>query len=117
MRAIQSPVKIVCFYADEDEKLWDQLKNQLKTLEQSNVLSISDKRSIPGGASLKESIDEQFAAASIVLLLLSANFLAKYKELIEMVLWNKHEGELQIVPVLLRPCIWQHVGFDTHARI
>src|SRR5215469_11139240 len=96
-------------YAHEDEEFREKLDAQLSQLLRSGVDEWHDQQ-IVGGADWAGQIDEQLNSADIIVLLVSADFLAsKYCYAVEMAraLERHQRGEARVVPVILRPCDWQ----------
>ena len=97
-------------YSHYDEKWKDALQKQLRVLERHAEFKIWDDRQItPGDAWLKE-IEQAIAAAKVVLLLVSPDFLAsefiQRKEIPEF-LERQQNGGLKILPVIVEPCVWE----------
>src|SRR5690348_17623516 len=100
-------------YAHEDEALCTRLLTHLSQLRRSGVDGWYDRR-ITGGSEWAGQIDEHLEAAQIILLLVSADFLAsEYCFDVEMkrALERHDRGQARVVPVILRPCDWQHSPF------
>ena len=96
-------------YAHADESLREELDIQLKILtEQYGLLPWHDRRLI-AGEDWAGKIDENLRSADIVLLLLSADFLASAYCRGEMaVALERESAEAAIVvPVILRICAWE----------
>jgi hypothetical protein len=103
-------------YAHEDEELRDKLETHLAPLKQQKYITSWHDRRIPlGGLPAQQVIDEQLMAAHIILLLISADFLASdYCYGIEMpkALSRHRNGDAYVIPVLLRPVDWQGAPFE-----
>jgi tetratricopeptide (TPR) repeat protein len=100
-------------YAHEDEALCKRFLNHLSQLRRSGVDGWYDRR-ITGGSEWAGQIDEHLEAAEIILLLVSADFLAsEYCFDVEMkrALERHVRGEARVIPVILRPCDWQASPF------
>ncbi|GHO98791.1 hypothetical protein KSF_088390 [Reticulibacter mediterranei] len=85
MTVSTTPLKLFYCYAHEDKTLRDELDNHLSLLKrQSQITSWYDRDILPGAKWEKE-IDTQLNTAHIILLLVSASFLASdYCYCIEM---------------------------------
>ena len=103
-------------YSHEDEELRNELEKHLAVLLRQGVITTWHDRRIGPGEELHGQIDEQLDAAEIVLLLVSADFLASdYCYDVEMLrAMERHErDEARVIPVILRPCHWRDAPFGT----
>ncbi len=112
---VQSPVKVFLSYAPEDEVLCLALEKHLSLLVREGVITIWHKRKLVAGIDWSEEIDQHLSTASVVLLLLSADFVASdYCYGVEMQrAMERHEAdEAYVIPVVLRPMDdWQNTPF------
>jgi GTPase SAR1 family protein len=108
---IVAPLILFYSYAHEDQALRDQLEKHLRQLQRQGLISEwHDRKILPGGMWADE-IDAHLERASIILLLVSPDFLSSdYCYDIEMrrALERHESGEARVVPIILRPCDWQH---------
>lgn len=101
-------------YAHEDEGLRSELEKRLVMLKRENVICGWHDRHIVPGDEWDHAINHYLKSADIILLLVSADFLAsdycfdvELKEAMKM-----HEaGAARVVPVILRPCDWKGAPF------
>ena len=103
-------------YSHADEELRNELEKHLAGLLRQGVITTWHDRRIGPGEELHGHIDEQLSAADIVLLLVSADFLASdYCYGVEMMrAMERHErAEARVIPVILRPCDWHGAPFGT----
>ena len=108
------PLEVFCSYANTDEPLLEKLKAHLSGLEHQGLISTWHARQIPPGTDKAQTIDAHLETASLILLLISADFLAsKYCYQIEMQQGlRRHEAGLaRVLPIIVRPCDWQHSPF------
>jgi hypothetical protein len=101
------PIKLFYSYAHKDEELRDELETHLNLLQRQGVISVWHDRKIEIGTEWKDAIDDNLKAADIILLLISADFLASnYCFDIEMrCAMERHESKSAVViPISLRPC-------------
>lgn len=101
-------------YSHADERLRDQLEKQLAMLKRQGVIETWHDRRIPAGQDIDRAIDDHVNSDEIILLLVSADFLASdYCYEIEMArAMQRHEaGEAVVIPVILRACDWHHAPF------
>ena len=114
MNEQHSAVTLFYSYAHEDEPLRDALNKHLSGLQRHGLIQAWHDRQIPAGADRAQDIDRHLESASIILLLISADFVASdYCYGIEMqrALQRHDEGSARVIPILLRPCEWEHTTF------
>ncbi len=101
-------------YSHADEGLRDQLEKQLSMLKRQGVIATWHDRRIGAGQEIHSAIDDRINTDDIILLLVSADFIASdYCYDIEMQrAMERHEkGEAIVIPVILRACDWHHAPF------
>jgi len=101
-------------YSHTDEALRDELEKHLAGLRRQEVITTWHDRRIGPGEELHGQISAQLDAADIILLLVSADFLASnYCYDVEMNrAMERHEQEsARVIPVILRPCDWHGAPF------
>jgi len=101
-------------YSHADERLRDQLEKQLAMLKRQGVIETWHDRRIGAGEDFAHAIDEHVNKDEIILLLVSADFLASdYCYDIEMKrAMERHQaGDAIVIPVILRACDWHHAPF------
>jgi hypothetical protein len=107
-------IKLFCSYSHRDEPIRNELAKHLKLLERQGLLRSWDDRQIGAGDLWKQEIDRNLEEADIILLLISADFLASdYCFDIEMktALERHAAGAALVIPVILRPVDWQASPF------
>ncbi|MXY14404.1 MAG: toll/interleukin-1 receptor domain-containing protein [Proteobacteria bacterium] len=106
--------KVVFSYSHVDEQLRNELEKHLSPLKRLGRIETWHDRRIVPGEEFDSEIDQHFAEADIVLLLVSPDFIASdYCYEIEMTnSIQRHEcGEATVIPVILRPCAWKQLPF------
>ncbi len=111
----QKPVTVFYSYAHEDEDLCKQLDTHLKILQRQNIIASWYDRAIPAGAEWEDQIDLHLETADIILLLISADFIASDycwgKELTRAM--ERHEAnEARVIPIILRELDWTGTPFS-----
>jgi hypothetical protein len=109
-----APLLLFYSYAHEDEPLREELEKHLRMLSREGLISEWHDRKILAGAAWAQEIDAYLEAASIVLLLVSPDFLASdycYEIEMQRALERHRLGLARVIPVILRPCDWQHTPF------
>ncbi|MCY1281025.1 TIR domain protein [compost metagenome] len=105
---------LVFSYAHADEALRNELEKHLSPLKRMGRISTWHDRRIVPGEEFAGQIDQHFAQADIILLLISSDFInSDYCYQIEMTnALQRHEiGEAVVIPVILRPCAWHQLPF------
>jgi hypothetical protein len=69
------PLRVFLSYSHHDEKWKDGLKRALASLSTNGYITVWDDRKIPAGTAWENQIDVQLTTASIVLLLITENYL------------------------------------------
>ena len=106
------PIRIFFCYAHEDENLLMQLKNHLTSLHRQGLIEFWCDRDINAGAEWEQEITKQLNTAHLILLLISPDFMASdycYGVELQQVLARYRRGEVQAIPIILRPTHWQGV--------
>ncbi len=114
MAKASTPVEIFCCYAHADESWLRKLETHLSLLKQQGLISLWHDRRIAPGVDWAQAIDTHLETASVILLLVSANFLASdYCYGIEMkrALERDAANEARVVPILVRPVDWTDAPF------
>jgi hypothetical protein len=112
--APQRAIEVFFSYAHEDEALRNELAKHLRLLERQAIIAGWHDRQITAGREWAGVIDAHLQSAQIILLLVSADFLASdYCYDIEMQqAMTRHEaGDARVIPVILRPVDWHSAPF------
>jgi TIR domain len=111
---VETAIKLFCSYAHRDESLREELAKHLKLLERQGLVRSWHDRQIGAGDLWKDAIDRNLQEADIILLLISADFLASdYCFDVEMktALERHAKGEALVIPIILRPVNWHSTQF------
>lgn len=104
-----TPINLFISYAHADERLRDELSKHLALLRRQGIIMEWHDRRIGAGEGWKGAIDEHLERADIILLLISADFLASdYCFGLEMkrALERQASGDAYVIPVIIRACDW-----------
>jgi len=104
------PVKLFFCYAPEDEPLRKELEKHLTLLERQGYLTSWSGRGIGAGEDWRAEVERRMAEAHVILLLVSADFLASdhlYEVELKRALARRANGA-HVFGVLLRPSDWEH---------
>jgi hypothetical protein len=110
-----SPLEVFYSYAHEDEALRDTLEKHLSLLKKQGIISDWHDREITAGSQWKNAIDEHLESAQIILLLISADFLASdYCYDVEMAraLARHEQNDARVITIILRPVDWEGSPFS-----
>lgn len=101
-------------YSHRDEVLRDELAKHLSLLQRQGVLSSWHDRQLLAGSEWAGQIDHHLEQADIVLLLVSADFLASdycYDIELSQALERHQTGAAAVIPVILRSVDWRGASF------
>jgi inactive STAND/TIR domain len=107
-------IEIFISYSHRDESLRKELENHLRILERQGVALVWHDRRIGAGQDWAGSIHTHLNTCHIILLLVSADFMASdYCNDVEVqrAMERYENGEAYVIPVLLRPTIWEFAPF------
>jgi hypothetical protein len=111
---IPPPLELFYSYAHTDEDLRAKLEKHLAALQRAQLISgWSDRKILPGTEWAAE-IQAAMERAGIILLLISADFLASeycYNIELPFALKRHQAGSAIVIPVLLRPVEWKDTPF------
>ncbi|GAC1485491.1 MAG: hypothetical protein NVS2B12_40400 [Ktedonobacteraceae bacterium] len=108
-------LKLFYCYAREDKRYRKEIDTHLSNLKRLHQISSWSDREISPGVDWEKAIDQELNTAHIILLLISADFMASnYCYGIEMKrALERHEaGEARVVPILLRTVDWEDAPFS-----
>lgn len=99
-------------YSHKDEDWKDRLVTHLHVLQMQDMIDVWDDRRIELGDDWKPEIEEAINRASIVILMISANFLTSKFILDKEVpkfLERRTKGGFRVIPLIVKPCAWKQV--------
>src|SRR3954452_7840309 len=100
---MSGPVRVFLSYAHEDAAWRDKVLKHLGWLRNTNQLAVFDDRQIKPGAEWDATIKEQLESASIIILLISPDFVnSKYCGVVELLgaLARVKAGDARVVPII-----------------
>lgn len=101
--------KVFMSYSHKDEELRNELGSHLAALRRQGLISEWYDRKILPGDVIGEQISDQLLAADIVLLLVSADFIASnycYEREMSVALQRHENNEAVVIPIILRDVDW-----------
>ena len=111
---LQSPLSAFISYSHEDEALRAEMETHLKLLKRQGLLDLWSDRCILAGSDWQKQIDEGLESADLILLLVSADFIASdYCWGVELKrAMERHAGnEARVLPIIVRECSWKSTPF------
>ncbi|HEY9631500.1 MAG TPA: toll/interleukin-1 receptor domain-containing protein [Coleofasciculaceae cyanobacterium] len=105
-------IEVFISYSKQDKLLQEQLLTQMRPLEKLGIISWHDRQILPGTC-WDEEIKARLNAADIILLLISADYLAtQYCTEVEIPeAMRRHKArEATVMPVILRHCAWKYIS-------
>jgi hypothetical protein len=109
------PIEVFTAYSHKDERLRNKLESHLSPLKRLGIVTAWHDRRIVAGKDWRKEIDEHLNSAKVILLLISADFLASdYCYGIEMTrALERHEvGTATVIPVILKDVDWGGAPFS-----
>lgn len=106
--------KLFFSYSHADEQLRDRLEQHLAILRRQGLIESWHDRRIQAGSPVDDGIFEELDQAGIILLLVSASFIASdycYSREMARAMERHASGSAVVIPVILRPCLWQSAPF------
>jgi len=116
MAEAATPVEVFCCYSHADEKWLRKLEIHLSLLKRQALISRWHDRLISPCTVRAQAIDQHLETASVILLLVSADFLASdycYSVEMKRALARQEAGEARVIPILVRPVDWHGGRFVT----
>ncbi|MBX3517975.1 MAG: SUMF1/EgtB/PvdO family nonheme iron enzyme [Rhodospirillales bacterium] len=104
------PISLFYSYSHRDEDLRQKLQEHLAVLRWDERIAEWHDRNIDAGDDWAKAIDDNLKSADIVLLLVSASFLASpycWGKEMSTALERNARGEATVIPVILKPCQWR----------
>jgi len=111
---ISDRIEVFISYSHNDEPLRNELEKHLSILKRQGLISTWHDRNISAGEEWKGQIDEHLDSAQIILLLISADFLASdycYDIELKRAIERHDVGDARVIPIILRPVEWKGAPF------
>jgi hypothetical protein len=107
---MEPKIEIFLSYSRQDEKFCRELMQHLVVLQRRQSVTFWYDREIKPGTHWAREIEKHVHAAQIILLLVSADYLASALfsgEEVRLALQRQQEGKARVIPILVRPCAWK----------
>lgn len=108
-------IRLFISYSRRDQELRAELDKQLSPLKRLGIINVWHDRQIDPGQEWDREIKRNLEEADIILLLISADFMASdyaWSEEMERALVRHEAGEARVIPVILQPCDWELAPFS-----
>ena len=108
------PITAFISYSHADAKLKADLITHLTPLKRLGIISTWNDQEIKAGDEWEKEIVTKLAKADLVLLLISADFIASefcYTKELTTALDRHKAKKAMVIPVILRPCLWTDLPF------
>jgi hypothetical protein len=109
------PLRLFYSYSHKDEALRDELETHLAILERQSLIAPWHDRRIEPGTSLTGAIDSNLEEADIILLLVSADFIASpycYEKEMLRALERHNANQARVIPIILRATEFKGAPFE-----
>src|SRR5512132_70244 len=103
------PLELFYSYSHDDEEYRKKLGKHLSVLRRAGLITDWHDREIDAGTAWQEEIDRHLLSADIVLLLVSASFIASdycWGDEMTKALARHKQGKARVIPIILHPCGW-----------
>lgn len=107
-------IRVFISYSHKDESLRNELLTHLKLLQRQGIVDTWDDRRIDSAEDWRLKVDENLERADIILLLVSADFLASdycYEKEVARALERHENGEVKVIPIIVRDVNWMRTPF------
>lgn len=111
---MSNPIKVFFSYSHKDEALRDELANHLTMMKRQGIIEAWHDRQISAGTEWANAIDDNLEVADIILLLVSANFLASnycYDTEMKRAMERHETRQARVIPIILKPSDWNGAPF------
>ena len=108
-------IRLFYSYSHKDQNLRDDLAKHLSVLKRQRVIAEWHDRRIDAGYEWKRELAKNMPQARVILLLVSASFLASdycWDKEIKKAVKRHDQGKAKVIPVILRKCDWQGAPFS-----
>ena len=111
----KTKAKVFISYSHKDEQYRERLESHLALLRRQGVIEAWHDRKIVAGDNWSHEIDRKLRDADIILMLISADFLASdycYDVEVKQALAMHNAGDAVVIPIIVRPCDWMAAPFS-----
>jgi GUN4-like/TIR domain len=110
LKVKEEAISVFLSYSRQDKNLLDKLITHLAGLRRTGKITTWHDRDIEAGSEWEPELQRQLDTADIILLLISADFMASdycYGKELQRAIERHYRNEARVIPVILRPCDWK----------
>jgi tetratricopeptide (TPR) repeat protein len=114
MGTLFAPVEVFYSSAEVDVPLLEQLEHHLSVLRHEGLITTWHQRQIAAGSDWQVELDQHLNTASLILLLISPDFLAsnyQYGVELQRAMQRHDANEVRVIPIVVRDCDWKGAPF------
>lgn len=112
---VEAPLRVFYSYSHRDERMLERLQKHLSMLRRRGLITEWSDRAIEAGSEWRAEISRELEAANVILLLVSADFLASdfcWEEEMQVAVERSARGDAKVIAVMLRPVDnWEETPF------
>jgi hypothetical protein len=112
---ITDAIEVFISYSQEDENLLNELDKHLSSLRRSHLIRTWNDSKVEAGTDRIQETAKRLKSADVILLMVSANFLAsdhRYMVELKQAVHRHEAGEARVIPIILRPVDWYDTPFS-----
>jgi GUN4-like/TIR domain len=109
LQVTEEAISVFLSYSRKDKDMLDKLITHLAALRRTGKITTWHDRDIEAGSEWEPELLRQLDTADIILLLISADFMASdycYGKELQRAIERHDRKEARVIPVILRPCDW-----------
>jgi hypothetical protein len=109
------PFDVFISYSHKDRELRNELATHLSNLRSQGLINDWYDGDIISGTEWKKQIMDHLSTAQIILLLISADFMASdfcYSIEMKQAIARHNANQARVIPIILRPTDWEGAPFD-----
>ena len=112
-----SKTEVFIAYSHRDQKIASEIMKHLQPLEKQGLIFTSSDDSFMPGSNWESQIKQHINQANIILLLISASFLASshFEDIeneVQRALKRQEAGDVRVIPIIVRPVSWRGTQLD-----
>lgn len=109
-----SKIKVFVSYCDQDDVIKEKLQMHLTMLQREEKIETWHVAAIEAGLKRDMVIQTHFEAADIILLLVTADYIASdkcYEQQMQLAIERHNQGKVRVIPIIMKPCDWESSPF------
>jgi TIR domain len=113
-------ISVFVSYAHADERLKEQFLVHLAALKRQGLVGVWHDRMLKPGQHLDSAIEAKLAAANLVILLVSPDFINSdycIEKEMQRAFARAKQGQCKVAAIILRPCQWREIPIDSGGQL